>query len=126
MSNLTAQTLAAIETLYARATGSWTGADWTHFVCVDGSDTETECDGSDGCETCRVAAQAARDAEDAAAEAMGYLREGDIDGAQDAARRARREEMWCGDDPTWGSWARAVEAIEALEETEDDEDDDDE
>jgi hypothetical protein len=108
MSDTTKTAIETIRSLYNAATGSWTGADWAHYVRRNGRDTAVECDGATKCETCRDAKDSAMEAEDLAKAAMEAVAAGDLAKAARLAGEARGVEDQWGDAPTWADWASAV------------------
>ena len=105
-----------VEEAYARASGTWSSADWHHErrdaygVIYDGADP-VYCDGTTAmvCATCAAAAASAHAAEAAAAKALAAARDGDWEGAVEAAQAAwGRERAW-GGAPTWGPFTTAIE-----------------
>jgi hypothetical protein len=103
------EAFAAIQTAFDRASGQWTGIDWT----TDGSESYT---------AQRVEADAEADAEaaqEAAEEAMAHYNEGNLVQAREYAATACDYERAYGDCPTWRSLHTAIQAaIEALHDEE--------
>lgn len=114
--------LAAVEAAHAAATGTWTGADWTHelrrdgrdvYEDVDGHDEAVYCSGESDCERCRDAERDAAGAEVEADEALEHAREGRWDEALGHAEEAARLEGEWGDSPTWRPLVEAIEGAAA-------------
>lgn len=112
--------LARVENLYARAAGSWTGADWTHELitedCPANPDEPTAyCEGgTEGCLTCASATGDAEEAEILAAEAIEFVRAGDYTTAEVSANAAYALEMAYGDAPTWGKFRTALVGLASI------------
>ncbi len=109
-----------------RATlSTWSGADWTHTLRVDGRDVSRDgvlelCAGdgdtlSTRCERCVDAASDAAGCEDLARDAIEALGRGDLDWAADLLRTAADVEVEWDDFPIWGPAADLAADLVNLE-----------
>lgn len=106
-----------VEAAYNTATGAWRGADWTHYLRVDGYDVQAGCDpvvcdgDNPSCETCDNAAKHARTAEILGAYARDCARAGEWADALEAAQGAAYIERQWGDAPVWGPFTKTIEQV---------------